>query len=162
MASIQVGAYFDLRSIIKGEGAMIGRRRWICVAAAFMSAGCASVPEVTDPNAPQACVVIDNSRGGGRHSRIFLQGPDGGSSELMGEVGPGKTLRLCTRRYGLPRDAVVVIQRPSTERMDPALNQNQPRPIRSPEFVLNAWDEWTWEVSLNRLILVQNGARVGG
>ena len=107
-------------------------------------------------------MVIDNRQGGGRQSRIFLEGADSGSREYMGEVGSGRTLRFCVRRSTFPEPVLEVIERPASETMDPALGQNQPKALRSDEFLLSARDVWTWEVTLNRLVREPNAAGGGG
>lgn len=122
--------------------------------------GCATAaPE--SPDAPLACVVVDNTQGAGRHSRIFLVGEETGTRQFMGEAGAGRILRHCTRRFSLPMNVRVVIERPSNEKMDPAENENQPPPIDSGPFLLGPWDEWTWDVDADRLTPQVNGARRG-
>ena len=137
-------------------------RLWLFlgVVAAVGVAGCASTPESSD-SLEEACVVIDNSDAGGGQDRIFLIGVDTGSREYMGRVGAGRTLRFCTRRSSFPELVRIVIERPAAENIDPAMNQNQARPLWSDQFLLAAWDQWTWDVSLLRLVRVPNGAGGG-
>ena len=138
----------------------MGRWYVLGVFLAVALAGCATTQE--DSDGPQACVVVDNSKGGGRQSRIFLVGDETGTRQFMGEVGAGQILRFCTQSTALLANVRVVIEGPSNERMDPAVNQNQPRPIQSGVFLLGPWDEWTWDVDANRLSPKANGARGGG
>jgi len=138
----------------------MGRCLFLAVVLAVWSPGCATTQE--DPNAPQACVVVDNSQGAGRHSRIFLIGVETGTRQFMGEVGAGQTLRYCTRRSTHPERMRVAIERPSNENMDPAENQNQPPPIQSGSFLMSPWDVWIWDVDADRLVQHPNAAREGG
>jgi len=131
----------------------------ICAGAGLMS-GYATTQE--DLSLPQACVEIDNREGAGRQSRIFLMGVETGTRAFVGEVGPGRTLRQCFRRSTYPERAYLVIERPANDSMDPALGQNQPRPIRSQAFLMEAWDLWTWEVATNRMIRTADGGRGRG
>ncbi len=132
----------------------------IC-AGAVLSAGCATTQE--DPTAPQACVSIDNREGTGRQSRIFLMGVDTGSRAFIGEVGPGRALRQCVRRNTFPERSYLIIEQPAANTTDPARGQNQPRPIQSQNFLMEAWDLWTWDVATNRMIRTPNGVpREGG
>ena len=64
---------------------------------ALFPAACATTPE--DPNAPRACVVVDNETGSGTHSRIFLVSTLSGWRLGMGEVGMAVLGRVyaCTR-----------------------------------------------------------------
>ncbi len=143
-----------------------------------LAAACASAP--ADPNAPQACVVVDNSSGGGALGRVYLVEASGISgvrtmsqrdlrTELqrrrrirIGQVGTGRSQRFCTQNLTLPGTYLVSIEEPSADRMDPAARQTQP-PVRASEtFRLEAWDEVTYHVSQDRITCQPEAGRGGG
>lgn len=106
--------------------------------------GCATTPENT--TGPQACVIVDNSEGGGTQSRIFLVATMTGWRLGMGEVGMGRTLEFCTRRVTAPERVRIIIERPST--IGRSFGNRQ---LVSPEFHLRSDEVWTWDLSLNRM-----------
>ena len=132
------------------------RRSFALVAVAALSTwACASTPE--DPNAPQGCVIVDNSGGGGTQSQMYLIGINDGSRLRIGEVAMGRTTRFCTSRITMPGRFYVLVERPASDTMDPALGENQPDPIRSQDFVIEVGDVWTWDVRYNRLTCAEGG-----
>ena len=142
----------------------------LAVAGTFALAGCASTPE--DPNAPQACVTIDNTEGGGAAGRVSLvkDGRTGvipgeirriedfrGERIRIGQVSMGRRSRECIRRNGLVGDYRIVVEGASSDRIDPALNQNQAPLQYSEIFRLNPGDEVEWNVRLNRIRFISAG-----
>jgi len=151
------------------------------VAAGVFAASCASAGgggEVAlDPNAPLACINIDNRQGGGSMERIFLvesSRRQGGSVEggfstsrrpgegvRVGDAGVGRVTRWCTQNVALPGRYFLRIERPSADNIDPARNQNQARVQETADMVLSAGDLWTWDVRRDRLTRQPGGATGG-
>lgn len=127
------------------------RRSFALVAVAALSTwACASTPE--DPNAPEGCVIVDNSEGGGTQSQVYLIGANDRSRNRIGTVPMGRTHRFCTRRLTLPGRFFILIENPAADAMDPALGDNQPPPIRSEDFQMSDGDVWTWLVRIDRAV----------
>jgi hypothetical protein len=126
----------------------------VVAAVCLVGAACASTPE--DPNAPQACVTVDNSRGGSALARVFLVGTDGTRTRI-GEVPMGRTVTECIRRSSFSGRYQLVVEEGAADRMDPALNQNQPRALVSESFVLEGGVRLTWDIRTNRIILNSSG-----
>jgi hypothetical protein len=146
-------------------------RSSLVLAIVVLAAGCAGAQ--VDPDAPQACVVVDNREGTGTQARMFLIGLNDRSRTRMGEVAMGRSTRFCTNRVTLPGSYKVVVEEPASDRIDPATGvagsmtgggvyNNQARPIESPDFFLEPGDVWTWDVKLDRLSCAPNAAGVGG
>lgn len=127
------------------------RRSFALVAVAALSTwACASTPE--DPNAPQGCVIVDNTDGGGIQSQMYLIGASDGSRTRIGTVTMGRTLRFCSTRLTLPGRYFVLVEEPAVDAMDPALGDNRPPPIRSDDFAMTADDVWTWHIRIDRIM----------
>lgn len=132
---------------------MIGRLAVLLTVAAASS--CASAPE--DPNAPQACVVIDNRQGGSSAGRVFLV-TQARERIRIGEVPVGREVRHCIRRSNFSGEFYLSIEAPGADRMDPALNQSRPPTRRSDVFFLTPGDEIVWILQTNRIAV----RRIGG
>jgi len=126
---------------------MIGRLA-VLVTLAAAATSCASAPE--DPNAPQACVVIDNREGGGSVGRAFLV-TQARERIRIGEVPVGREVRHCLRRSSFDGMFYLLIEDPGADRMDPAMRQNQPGARRSDEFFITPGDEVVWILQTNRI-----------
>jgi hypothetical protein len=113
-----------------------------------------------DPNAPHACITIDNSEGGGAAVRVYLI-RDGGERVRFGEVTIGRTTRECIQRSGLTGTYQIAVFAPSAERIDPALGQNQPPTVLSQTLGLGPGVEIEWNVRLNRIRLISEGSGGG-
>ena len=112
------------------------------------------------PNAPQACITIDNSEGGGAAVRVYLI-RDGGERVRFGKVTMGRTTRECIQRSGLTGTCQIAVFAPSAERIDPALGQNQPPTVLSQTLGLGPGVEIEWNVRLNRIRLISEGSGGG-
>ena len=147
-------------------------RLTLAVAGTFALAGCASTPE--DPNAPQACITIDNTQGGGAAGRISLikDGREGlapgeitelnqfrGERIRLGQVSMGRTMRHCIRRSALVGNYRVVVEGGSSDTIDPTniRDRNQAPLVFSEIFRLNPGDEVEWNVRLNRIRFTTGG-----
>jgi hypothetical protein len=143
---------------------MLGPSRFFvgaCVAftaAACASAGGGDVEQPIDPNAPLVCIDIDNRQGGGAMERIFLVGRNSGQRIRIGDATMGRVVHFCTQSASIPGTFYLLIERPSSDSIDPALRQNQARAQRTDDFVLEAGDLWVWDVRQDRFRCVENGA----
>lgn len=128
-----------------------------------------------DPNAPQACVRVDNTGGGGAAGQVFLvngnrptAGEDyrsaGGERIRIGEVSMGRQVRRCIRRPAFGGSWYMVVEQVSGDRLDPAdrLNPetNRLRGVQdlSESFYLSPGDEIVWNLRLNRISVERIGA----
>lgn len=139
------------------------RRSFVFAAFASLAAlGCASTPE--DPNAPEACIILDNTDGGGLQSQVYLIGATDNSRNRIGTVAMGRTTRWCSRNLTLPARYYILIERPAVDTMDPALGDNNPPPVRSDDFQMSANDVWTWHIRVDRVLgaLAPGEARIIG
>jgi hypothetical protein len=128
----------------------LGYRALIIIALSASALGCATSGGGDVPGGPEACVIVDNSDGGGTESRIFLVSSMGGWRLGMGEVAMGRKLEYCTQRLTSGERVRIIIERPSTGgRASVSTQRGQVR--SSPEFVLRPDDVWTWNPSLNQL-----------
>jgi hypothetical protein len=133
----------------------------LLVAGACASGGGGEMEEPIDPNAPRVCIDIDNRQGGGIMERIFLIGINSGQRLRIGDAPVGRVTRFCTQSAVIPGAHYLLIERPSSDNIDPALNQNQARAQRTTDFVLEAGDLWTWDVRRDRFTCTPNGAMGG-
>ena len=164
------------------------------LAGALLSAACASggggadqMP--IDPNAPIACIAIDNRRGGGTLERIYLvEAPrrEGGSiaggfatatrpgeGVRAGDATVGRVTRWCTQNVSLPGRYFLRIERTSADNLDPANGQDPSQVAgwgggartdmvrETADFVLEPGDLWTWEVKQDRWDCRPGGATGG-
>jgi hypothetical protein len=127
----------------------LGYRALTIIALSASALGCATSGGGDVPGGPEACVIVDNSDGGGTESRIFLVSSMGGWRLGMGEVAMGRKLEYCTQRLTSAERVRIIIERPSTRGSTISTGRN--RFLSSPEFVLHPDDVWTWNPSLNQL-----------
>lgn len=166
-----------MKSIFRGVA-------WVAMA---LSAACASggggAQETIDPNAPFACVDIDNRQGGGTMERIYMvdaQRREGGSvaggfrtstrlgdGVRVGDAPVGRVTRWCTQNVALPGRYFLRIERTSADNLDPAdgtagsfSGASRTNLVReTQDFVLEAYDVWTWDVRRDLWTCEPNGAR---
>lgn len=138
----------------------------ICGVTALVTAACASgggssaQPEY-DLNAPIACIDIDNRQGGGILQGVFLVGLNSGQRQRIGDAPVGRVTSFCTQSAVFGSAHYILIERPSSDNIDPALRQNQARAQRTIDFVLEDGDRWVYDVRRDRFDCVPNGARGG-
>lgn len=145
---------------------------------AVLVAGCASASgggqdaqQVDDPNAPQACVIINNRQGGGPAERVFLLTS---TRERMriGNVPMGREERYCFRRTVISGEYQILVERPSSDRLDPADGTagymsgqgsyaNQVKPQRSQIFTLKEGWVVSWDARLNQIKLLSSDGAGG-
>lgn len=135
------------------------RRLLLASLVAVTAAACASTPE--DPDAPEICVEVDNTRGGGALSRVFLIGVNSRQRIRIGDAPMGRTTRTCTRSATVPGSFYFFAEGGSVDRMDPAQRQNQPGGMRSPDILIEPGDLVTWNVQRNILTCQPNVAGGG-
>ena len=161
----------------------------VVVTAACASGSGGADQEPIDPNAPFACIMIDNRRGGGTLERIYLvEAPrrEGGSIAggwatatrpgegiRVGDAPVGRATRWCTQNVSFPGRYFLRIERTSADNLDPANGQNpaevagwgggaRTNMVReTADFVLEAGDLWTWEVRQDRWDCRPGGATGG-
>lgn len=163
----------------------------LCVAfsGACASGGGGAEQLAFDPDAPMACINIDNRRGGGTLERIYLveaSRREGGSISggfatatragegvRVGDAPVGRSTRWCTQSVSLPGRYFLRIERTSADNLDPANGQTaaevtgwgggtRTNMVReTADFVLEPGDLWTWEVRQDRWDCRPGGA-VGG
>lgn len=149
----------------------------LLVAGACASGGGGAEPAPLDPNAPLACINIDNQQGGGSMQRIYLvessrrQGGSvsggfatsrrSGEGVRIGDAPVGRVTRWCTQSVVLPGRYFIRVERPSADNIDPALNQNQAPVQETQDITLEPGDVWTWDVRRDRMSC-QPGAASGG
>lgn len=147
-------------------------------AAACASGGGGAEQAEFDPSLPIACINIDNRQGSGTMQRIFLvessRRSGGGSSgdfvtprqlgegERIGDARVGQVTRFCTQRAAMPGSYFLRIERPTSDRIDPAQNQNQALVQETSDIVLEPGDLWTWDVRRDRWSCQPNAASPGG
>ena len=149
----------------------------LLIVGACASGGGGAEPAPLDPNAPLACVDVDNRQGGGSMERIYLvdasrrQGGSvaGGFSTArrpgegtrVGDAPVGRVTRWCTQNVPLPGRYFLRIERPSADNIDPAQRQNQAPVQETLDFTLEAGDLWTWDVRRERWSCEPGAARGG-
>jgi hypothetical protein len=117
---------------------------------------CATTNEKVDPNTPETCFTVDNREGGGPAGRVYLISAANERIRL-GEVPMGRELQRCIRRSGFGGEWHLIVQRASSDRIDPALNETQARPVESQPFYLTPGDHVSWNVHLNWLRYLERG-----
>jgi len=137
---------------------MTQHRLVAAVALAFGLEACASAP--IDPNAPEACVTIDNTDSGGAAGQVYLI-KDRTETIRIGEVPMGRSVRHCIKRAGLTGNYQIEVRAPSSDRIDPAEGQTQAATVRSETFRLNPGVEIAWNVRANRIRLLRAGGGAG-
>lgn len=172
-----------MNTVVRG-GVFVG----VAILAACASGGGAD-QVAFDPDAPLACIAIDNRRGGGTLERIYLveaSRREGGSiaggfatptrrgeGVRVGDAPVGRLTRWCTQNVSLPGRYFLRIERTSADNLDPAHAQD-PSEVNgwgagartdmvreTADFVLEPGDLWTWEVRQDRWDCRPGGA-VGG
>ena len=135
---------------------------------------CASGPVAEeDPNAPQACVRVDNSGGTGTAGRVFLVNgiPDdrersarSGERIRIGQVSMGRQLDYCFRRSNFSGNWYLLVEEVGADRLDPANRVNIDTDLlrdvqqTSQTFYLTPGDRVVWNVHLDRITV----ERIGG
>jgi hypothetical protein len=138
----------------------------ICGVTALVTAACASgggssaQPEY-DLNAPIGCIDIDNRQGGGILQGVFLVGLNSGQRQRIGDAPVGRVTSFCTQSAVFGSAHYILIERPSSDNIDPARRQNQARAVRTIDFILEDGDRWVYDVRRDRFDCVPNGARGG-
>ncbi len=160
-------------------------------AGACASAGGGAQQEI-DPNLPFACVDIDNRQGGGMLERIYMVaaerregGSQGGGFSTAASLGDGvrvgdapfgRVTRWCTQNVNMPGRYFLRIERTSADNLDPADRFDPSAGTTSgfgggartdmvretQDFLLEAYDVWTWDVRQDRWTCERNGARASG
>ena len=125
----------------------MSRRILLAFGLVIILSACASTPEQVDPNAPEACVTIDNREGLGTAAKVYLVS---GSQERirLGEVPMGSRMRHCVQRSNFGGRWYLVI---GDEEMEVRVR-------RSEDFSLHPGDEVMWEVRMNRIHKEGSGA----
>jgi hypothetical protein len=129
----------------------MSRLAFICLLPFLALTGCATSPEPGATTGPEGCVVVDNSGGSGRQSRIFLVSESSGWRLGMGQVAVGGELEFCTRRIRGAERVYILIEQPAAGERNPSLIWTEAGYIRSPVFTLDLNDVWTWDVDRNQL-----------
>ena len=130
-------------------------------AACASSGGGATEQQEFDPNAPIGCIDIDNRQGGGLLERIFLVGLNSGQRQRIGDAPVGRVTSFCTQSAVFGSAHYILIERPSSDNIDPARRQNQARAVRTIDFVLEDGDRWVYDVRRDRFDCDETGARGG-
>ena len=125
---------------------------------------CASAPGAEeDLNAPQACISIDNTGGGGTAGRVILVS-DSRERIRIGEAPMGRVIDYCFRRSQFSGSWYLVIEQVASDRLDPAnrVNTATDRLIDVQEysetFYITPGDRIVWNVHLDRITV----ERIGG
>lgn len=111
---------------------------------------CATTAVEVDPNIPETCFTIDNREGGGPAGRVYLVSASR-ERHRVGEVPMGRQLQHCMRRSNFGGAWYLIVERASSDRIDPALNETRARPILSEAFYITPGDQIVWNVRLNRI-----------
>ena len=111
---------------------------------------CATTAEEVDPNTPETCFTVDNRESGGGAGRVYLVSASG-ERHRIGEVPMGRQVQHCMRRSNFGGAWYLIVERASADRIDPALNETQARPIRSEVFYVRSGDQIVWNVRFNRI-----------
>ncbi|NNF38085.1 MAG: hypothetical protein HKN71_05430 [Gemmatimonadetes bacterium] len=133
----------------------------LVTAACASSGGSATAQQDFDPNAPIACIDIDNRQGGGLLERVFLVGLNSGQRQRIGDAPVGRVTSFCTQSAVFGSAHYILVERPSADNIDPARMQNQARAMRTIDFILEDGDRWVYDVRRDRFDCVPNGARGG-
>lgn len=154
-----------------------------CILTTLIAAACASgggggeAAAPIDPDAPLACIAIDNRQGAGAMERIYLvesgrrQGGSvsggfatarrPGEGVRVGDAPVGRVTRWCTQSVVMPGRYFLRVERPSSDTIDPAQNQNQAQVLETQDIVLEPGDLWTWDVRRDRFTCQPNAATSG-
>ncbi len=129
----------------------MSRLAFLCLLPLLALTGCATSPEPGTNTGPQGCVVVDNTNGSGRQSRMFLVSESSGWRLGMGQVAVGGVLEYCTRRIRGAERVYVLIEQPAAGEQNPSLIWTETGYIRSRIFTLQLNDVWTWDIDTNQL-----------
>lgn len=158
----------------------------LVLAAACASAGGGAEEETLDPDAPLACIAIDNRQGSGTLENLYLvdasrrskEGISGnfstavrtGEGVRIGDALVGRVTRFCTQSVALPGTYFIRVERAPADNFDPAdqvevagfATSRQSRMIETEDIVLEPGDLWTWEVRRDRWSCRPNAATPSG
>lgn len=139
-------------------------RALFSVSLAASVGACASGPAAEENlNAPQACIAIDNTQGGGTAGRVILIS-DSRERIRIGNATMGRVLDYCFRRSNFSGSWYLLIEEVASDRLDPAdrldTATNLLRDVqeRSQSFYINPGDRVIWNVHLDRITV----ERIGG
>jgi hypothetical protein len=133
-----------------GAGTAMRICRPLALAAAVAGGACASPGTLDDPDAPEACVVLDNTGGSEAAGRALLLS-EAGERFSVGEVTIGRSLRQCFRRSTWEGRWWLQIETPSVGAARAFGARGSPK--QSEPFFIDPGDEVTWQVHRDRIMV---------